>query len=169
MTSMMSSMGIKGPGSSSNSDSVSSSSDESKGKDDLFKSLKFSDDILQQMNAKRQEIVGGRKTLGTPQENTELNQRRGSFKKDIERGHIDIGAPLPQLLLIKSSPEIDSIFNEKGFESTSSTHDDHGDDTGYGLDKVKNHPLKESTSSMHDSHNNKDIQSFIKPYQCKKK
>ena len=154
-SSMMSSMGLKE--SSSDLDSASSSSDESKGKDELFKSLKFSDDILQQMNAKRQEIVGGHKTLGTAQEETDLIQRRGSFKKDIEKGHIEIGAPLPQTLTTKPSQQTDSINNEIRIEGSLSTHDDGCVDVEYGDSKVEKLTSNESISSEHDSDQDKDL------------
>merc|ERR1712223_196605 len=64
-------------GGSSNLESDSGSSDESEGKVQLFKSLKFSDDALKQMNAKRQEIVGGRKIMESNKDaNSETNLGR---------------------------------------------------------------------------------------------
>ena len=95
--------------SSSDLDSESSTSDESKGKDELFKSLKFSDDILQQMNAKRQEIVGGRRIQATGiQAQTTLNPRKDSAK-EVESLHVEIGAPLPKLSLPKYSQESNQL------------------------------------------------------------
>ena len=99
MSSMMSSLKQEDPSAgSSNLQSDSSSSDESKGQDELFKSLKFSDEVLQQMNAKRKEIVGGRNILGADKDSpSEFMQRRGSHQVKVEKSaHIEIGLPLPR-------------------------------------------------------------------------
>ena len=123
MSSMMASIKQNDPTDSPRSDLdvESQISDESESKDNLLKTLKFSSDILQQMNAKRQEIVGGRKnslgahivntTSNNIGEDTELNRRRSSLRREIETGHIEIGGPLPQMMLPKSTPEIDNAKN----------------------------------------------------------
>ena len=103
MSSMMSSLKQEDQSAgSSNLESDSPSSDESKGKNELFKSLTFSNEVLQQMNAKRQEIVGGRKIFGVGKDSSsEPGQRRESNEKEVEKTyHFEIGSPLPRQRLV---------------------------------------------------------------------
>ena len=107
--------------SSSDANSTSSSADESKDKDELFKSLKFSDDILQQMNAKRQEIVGTspvppRRSLGiNAQQTATLDQTRDALttrKQSLDNIHAGIGEALPSFSNTKAKCE-NSISTHK--------------------------------------------------------
>ena len=144
--------------SSSDLDSESSSSDESKGKDELFKSLKFSDDILQQMNAKRQEIVGGRRIQATgTQAQTNLNLRKDSAKKEVERVHIEIGAPLGrQLLVPKSSQENNKPQQENNTDVLRSNNDDIKIEKPNVLNKSDKSKLDENLCSHLDLKNKED-------------
>ena len=144
--------------SSSDLDSESSSSDESKGKDELFKSLKFSDDILQQMNAKRQEIVGGRRIQATGiQAQTNLNLRKDSAKKEVERVHIEIGAPLGrQLLVPKSSQENSKQQQENNTDVLRSNNDDIKIEKPNVLNKSDKSKLDENLCSHLDLKNKED-------------
>ena len=125
-------------GDSSNLGPDSGSSDESEGKVELFKSLKFSDDALKQMNAKRQEIVGSRKIMESNNDaNTETNLGR-ELNHNIAKSttHIEIGSPLPRQRLI----------HDKNVENNKS--DDEKDQEHFHV-RTQNHLAELKRSSVH--------------------
>ena len=125
-------------GDSSNLEPDSGSSDESEGKVELFKSLKFSDDALKQMNAKRQEIVGGRNIMESNKDaNSETNLGR-KLNHNIAKSstHIEIGSPLPRQRLIHNK----DVENNKS--------DDEKDQEHFHV-RTQNHPVELKRSSVH--------------------